>query len=68
MIGFKKAVFALGLDLGMAASMNSWAAPGCDTCQWWGDECMAGDQGKCDDFYRLGCTWYGRPGQISCDI
>jgi hypothetical protein len=68
MISFKKAIFALGLGIGMAAGVNSWAAPGCSSCQYMGNLCAAGDQGACANFDRLGCRYYGDPGTVDCAV
>ncbi len=68
MISFKKAVFALGLGIGLSAAVNAWALPGCDACQYMGEQCVAGDQTACSSFNRLSCARFGDPGAISCDL
>jgi len=68
MISFKKAVFALGLGIGLSAAMNAWALPGCTSCRSMGIQCAAGNQTYCNSFDRYGCAMYGEPGEISCDI
>jgi hypothetical protein len=67
-ISFKKAIFALGLGIGMAAAMNSWAAPGCLSCLNMSQQCEAGDQNACHYFEQLGCARYGDVGAISCGV
>jgi hypothetical protein len=68
MISFKKALFALGLGLGLSAGMNAWALPGCSSCEYMGNQCVAGDATACYNFDRLYCNRYGEPGAISCDV
>jgi hypothetical protein len=66
MFSFKKAVFALGLGIGLSFAMNVGAAPGCLSCQNMGNLCDAGDEDACYHFEALGCARYGQPGGITC--
>jgi len=68
MISFKKAVFALGLGIGLSTAVTAWALPGCDSCKYMGEQCEAGDQTACNSFNRLQCARFGDPGTISCDV
>lgn len=47
MISLKKALFALSFGVGIAASMNAWALPSCQTCKDWEAACAAGDTNAC---------------------
>lgn len=67
MISLKKAVFALGLGIGLAASMNAWAYPGCVPCKVYGERCLAGDNSYCRIFSGQGCMVFGLPGELTCD-
>jgi hypothetical protein len=55
MIKMKKAVFAFGLGIGLAVSMNAWALPDCDTCEAYKADCAAGNSSSCTFFIRYGC-------------
>jgi hypothetical protein len=55
MIKLKKAVFAFGLGLGMAVSLNAWALPDCDTCAAYKADCDAGVSSACTFFIRYSC-------------
>ena len=68
MISFKKAVFALGLGIGLSTAMTAWVLPGCDSCRGMDEQCMADDQTACDTFDRLHCARFGAPGAITCDV
>jgi hypothetical protein len=69
MISLKKALLALGIGIGLsAATMSVGAAPGCSSCKYMGEQCVAGDANQCKNFSRLGCYWYGDPGTVSCEI
>jgi len=68
MISIKKAIFALGLGIGLSASLNAWAMPGCLACESFANKCLAGDQAACDSFHRLSCLWFGPPGEFTCEV
>jgi hypothetical protein len=65
MITLKKAIFALGLGIGMAAGVNAWAAPNCETCESFRLDCAAGDANASYQYNRLRCYYYA-PG--SCEV
>ncbi len=53
MISFKKAIFALGLGLGLSAGVSAWAAPDCVTCEYMRLDCEAGSASACTTYNRL---------------
>jgi hypothetical protein len=55
MISFKKALFALGIGIGMAGAAQAWVPPDCFTCQTYLADCEAGDRAACDLYNKGRC-------------
>lgn len=58
MTKLKKYMLILTLGAGFGLSLNAWARPGCDSCNYIYTQCQAGDATQCANFTRLGCDWY----------
>lgn len=67
MISLKKAIFALAAGIGLSASLNAWARPDCETCEYTRIDCEAGIPQSCDTYNRL-CKTYYPPGSCSIEF
>jgi hypothetical protein len=66
MISFKKAIFILGVGIGLSAAVNAWAYPACSTCEGWRLDCQDGNATACANYNQFRCYNYYSPG--SCEV
>jgi hypothetical protein len=65
MIGLKKALFALGIGIGLSAAVGATEIPDCQTCEAWNQDCQYGDTAACKAYNDARCHILYLPGTCS---